>query len=250
MADAPVVLRHRAEFEEALAHYEPSEHARNILASTELVILLGVTAGGRNTIINALVETGRYQFILSDTTRPPKMRDGRLEEDGVQYFFRSEEDILMDIRAGEYLEAEVIHDQQVSGTSIRGLSDAVESGKIPINEIDVGGAVNVLNAKPDAHMIFIVPPGYDRWIERLNGRENMSDQELKNRMRRADIVLSTALANSRFYFVLNDQLGDAVADIRAVVEGDRESAKPDVEARQIALEIHDRVKARLTDWHS
>jgi guanylate kinase len=199
-----VILRRKAEFEKILQDYKPSTRAAQLLKSRPLVILLGVSGSGRNTIINHLVETGRYHFLVSDTTRPPKVRDGKMEQDGIQYFFRSEDDILNDLANGEFLEAEVIHNQQVSGISIRELERAYDTGKIPINEVDVTGTVNVLKAKPDTQMFFIVPPSYDEWMRRLHLRETMSTEELSNRTETAIKVLKTGLENEHFTFVINE----------------------------------------------
>ncbi len=77
-----VQLQHKQEFKALLANYQPSQEARDTLATMPLVILLSVTGGGRNTIINELTKTGRYHYIVSDTTQPPKVRNGALEQDG------------------------------------------------------------------------------------------------------------------------------------------------------------------------
>src|SRR5687768_16147074 len=98
-------LKHRQKFKQVLANYQISERARRALEGLDLVLMVAPTSTGRNTIINKLLETGGYYFIVSDTTRPPQVRDGKLEEDGLNYFFRSEEDILEDLEAGEFLEA-------------------------------------------------------------------------------------------------------------------------------------------------
>lgn len=199
-----VELNHIDEFEAILESYIPSERALSLLGDIPLVIFLGITGAGRNTIINHLLDTGKYHFIISDTTRPPKVRDGKLEQDGVQYHFRSEEDVLADLRAGDFLEAEVIHNQQVSGISIRELDRATKSGKIPINEVDLAGTKNIIKVKPDTKMFFIVPPTYDVWLQRLHAREDMHDKEFANRLKTAVKVLEEALAKDYFIFIIND----------------------------------------------
>ena len=45
-----VQLQHKQEFKTLLADYQPSQEARDTLATMPLVILLSVTGGGRNTI--------------------------------------------------------------------------------------------------------------------------------------------------------------------------------------------------------
>src|ERR1700689_1309052 len=114
-------LVHGAEFRSALRDYHLSKAALQTLSQTKLVILVAPTSSGRNTIIWQLLKTGDYYFIVSDTTRQPRINDGKLERDGHEYWFRSEAEVLTDIQQGKYLEAAVIHNQQVSGISIREL---------------------------------------------------------------------------------------------------------------------------------
>jgi len=231
-----VHLNHKEEFIAALTNYYPSDTVIATLRTMPLVILLSVTGGGRNTIINKLVETDRYHFIISDTTRPPKVRNGVLEVDGVNYHFRSEEDVLDDIRNGRYLEAEVIHDQQVSGISIRELVRAHDSGKVPINEVDIGGTDAIARVKPDALFLFIVPPSFDEWMRRLRGREEMPEEELHNRLRTAVHILRTVLASDRFVFVVNDSLDEVVKTVDDYIHG-KVHVSHDQNARRAAAEL-------------
>lgn len=244
-----VELAHIETFRDLLSNYEPSAEATRVLDSIELVIFLGITSSGRNTIINHLVETGRYHFIVSDTTRSPRVRDGQLEQDGVQYHFRGEEEVLQDIKDGKFLEAEVIHNQQVSGISIRELELARSSGKIPINEVDMEGTVNILKAKPDTKMFFIVPPSYDEWIRRLNARENMSQQELSNRIDTAVRVLKTGLDGQHFSFIINES---STASAKAIddqfLDGVVDEAHDKV-AREIAQKILKDIESHSTGTH-
>lgn len=231
-----VTLQKIEEFRNVLGDYEPSREALELLKDMPLVIFLGVTGAGRNTIINHLVDTGKYHFIVSDTTRPPKVRNERLEQHGQDYFFRPEDEVLEDLRAGKFLEAEIIHNQQVSGISIRELHRAVASGKIPINEVDIGGTKNILKAKPDTKLFFIIPPSYDVWIERLSKREVMSDQELANRLDTAVTVLTTALQDDHFRFVINDSSLESSRRIDAEIHG-----QSDDEHHQAARDAAQRV---------
>ncbi|HET6746833.1 MAG TPA: hypothetical protein VFH06_01870 [Candidatus Saccharimonadales bacterium] len=211
-------LHDKKAFENALSNYEVSEHGRHVLAGTPFVAMSSVSGGGRNTIIRRLVETGKYVFAVSDTTRPPKVRDGRLEVDGVDYYFRDEAAMLKDIQAGEFIEAEIIHNQQVSGTSIREIEKAASTGKIPIHDFEYGGIKNVIKAKPDAIIIGLVPPNYDEWIRRLYNREPLHDQEFFNRLVTAEKVLENMLSHDYFKLLVNDSTEECAEELRNVVE--------------------------------
>lgn len=228
-----VELRNKQAFIDVLSGYRPSDETKSILADMPLVILQGITGAGRNTIIDFLVDSGKYHTIVSDTTRPPKIRDGRMEEHGVQYFFRSEEGVLEDLQNGLFLEAELIHNQQISGISIRELKRAHESGAIPINEVALEGCRNIELAKPDTIFCFVVPPSYDLWMQRLTGREDMSASELTNRTTSAIKEIEEALTTERFHFVVNDTVEGAASRIDAIVEGQYD-VQADAEGRAIA----------------
>lgn len=239
-----ITLQRINEFNEILAGYAPSEDALAILERTPLVIFNGITGSGRNTIINHLTEKGGYHFIVSDTTRPAKFRDGKMEENGVQYHFRTEEDVLQDLKNGLFLEAEVIHNQQVSGISVRELDRAYKSGKIPTTEVDVEGAANILKIKPDTKIFFIVPPSYGEWIHRLTHRESMSAEELSNRTNTAVRIIESGLANDQYTFVINEYSHVSAEMIDAQVSGER-NLLHDSETRRVAEEILKEIKSHL-----
>lgn len=220
-----VVLQHKDEFKDLLTHYRVSDHARKVLHDVEYIVLVGPAAGGRNTIINELVTKHDFQQIISDTTRPPKFRDRNMEQHGVNYFFRSEEGMLEDLRAGEFLEAELIHDQQVSGTSIRELEKAMAAGKPAINEIEYGGARNVLKAKPDTKVIAILPPSFEEWRRRFEEREKISKKEFNNRVMTAQKVIDLIRTEPRIRVVINHKYQKAALEIVEFVEGKPQSAE-------------------------
>src|SRR5438105_2867014 len=95
-------LKHHQEFQEVLKNYHVSERAKKALEGLKLVLLVAPTSTGRNTAIQELIKNHNYHFIVSDTTRPPQIRDGQLEKNGVNYFFRTEEEMLEELRAGEF----------------------------------------------------------------------------------------------------------------------------------------------------
>lgn len=240
-------LYYKAEFEALLKNYQISDHGKKVLATTPFVALSGIAGGGRNTVIRGLVEKYNFIFAISDTTRPPKLRDGRMEENGVDYYFRSEEDILHDIREGNYVEAEVIHNQQVSGMSVREVERAAATGKIPIHDFEYKGIKNVLLAKPNAIMIGLVPPTYDEWLRRLSNREAIHPEEFRNRLETAEKVLENMLTQPYFKLVVNENSTQCAEEVRAIAELGQYPPEVERYARSVVGELLVRVKAALNE---
>jgi guanylate kinase len=184
---------------------------------------VGPTSSGKNTIIDELLKTGNYHQIVSDTTRKPRENKGVLEQNGREYWFRSEEEVLEDLRQGEFLEAAIIHDQQVSGISIRELERAAQEHKIAINEVETNGAHAIYTAKPDAFFFFVVPPSFDEWMARMTARGALPEDEVLRRLSSAVQELTTGLSRPYYRFVVNETFVQAAKRIDNIV---RENPSP------------------------
>lgn len=240
-------LQHRAEFEQVLSNYQPSEHARGIINDVTFAVLTGPSGAGRNTVIRELNKTGHYHFVISTTTRPPRVNDGVLEQNGREYWFRTEQEVLDDLKAGEFLEAEVIHGQQVSGISIEELERASLERRIAITDVDIVGIDNVLKAKPNALPILVFPPSFEAWRQRLNGRGDMDMEQLKRRAETAVRIYELPEKDDRYHIVINDTIEHAAKQIRAIAEQGVRDPIPRDEARAIARQLRKDTLARLAE---
>ncbi len=231
-------LRQLKEFKDLLANYQIADDSKRILAQTNFVALLAPTSSGRNTVIRELLKTGQYHFIVSDTTRKPRVNDGVKEKDGVNYWFRSETEVLHDIKKGKYLEAEVIHGQQVSGISMRELEKARDENRIAITDMDLGGALNILKAKPDATVILLLPPEFDEWQRRIKHRGKMNAEEHRRRLETARRIIEVGLQNKSFIFVVNDTIEKAMEQVHTVAYLGQIDAQAQVQARNLAEQLY------------
>jgi guanylate kinase len=230
-------LKRIADFRQVLTDYHPSEAAREALKPVRLIMLIGPTSSGKNTIVGELLRTGKYHYVVSDTTRQPRENQGIMEQDGREYWFRTEDEMLADLQAGQFLEAAIIHDQQVSGTSVRELVAADKEGKPALHEIDYVGAEIVHATKPDARFIFIVPPSFDEWMVRMRGRGELPVDETRRRLESAVKEIKTALNKDYYCFLVNDTYVHAAAHIGEMVDsGDYDHAAEQA-ARETAREV-------------
>lgn len=236
-------LKYLTEFIDLLSRYQTSDHSKQILAGTNLVLMVAPSAAGRNTIIQELLKSGKYHFVVSDTTRHPRENNGNLEHNGREYWFRPEEEVLADVKAGNFLEAAVIHGQQVSGISVRELVRARDEARIAITDIEINGVHNVIQAKPDVKAIFVMPPSFEQWMHRLDGRGTLSMAEKRRRMHSAVKEFKAALKHPYFRFVINDTLDHAVEQINAIAHG-KLDRHVETEGRDLAQKLCD----ETTTW--
>lgn len=235
-------LTHLPEFRKILENYQISKSGKKTLEKARLVLCSAPTATGRNTVIDELVKTGDFYFIVSDTTRQPRVNDGVLEKNGDRYWFRTEEEMLEDLRAGKLVEAEVIHQQQVSGMSVREIAKAGAEGKIAITDADRGGVKIVRAEKPDVMCLFFLPPNFKEWQRRIQSRGKMHPDELNRRLYTASHEIQTALDNDYYWFVINDRLEDAIAYCDKVAKQQHPDTDKQEEGRRLAKKLLQEVK--------
>lgn len=231
-------LAHAAEFRAALQNYHLSPKALQIVSKARLVLLVGPTGAGRNTLINELVKSGDYHFIVGDTTREIRYKDGQpIEKNGREYWFRQEADVLAELQKGEYIEAALIHGQQVSGWSMREVDKAERTSQIAIKEITPDGAHTVHGFKPDTSIIFVLPPNFGEWQRRLQKRGHMDKAEYKRRMESACQEFETALARDYYKFVIDDTTEDAARQLNQIVQQGNYAAAQQQAARELTKSL-------------
>jgi guanylate kinase len=227
-------LAHVAEFRAALHNYRLSPKALQTVLQTKLVLLVGPTGAGRNTLIDELVRSGGYYFIVGDTTREIRFKEGKpIEKNGREYWFRDEPAVLAELEKGEYIEVALIHNQQVSGWGVREVEKANKAGKIAVKEVTPDGARTVHDFKPDTSVIFNLPPNFGEWQRRLQRRGHMEPTEYKRRMESACKEFETALQQDYYQFVINDTIESAMDQVNRIVQ----YANPDLELQQQGREL-------------
>lgn len=145
-----------------------------------IFIISGPAGSGKSTIVKKLLATSRFEFSVSATTRAP--RPG--EEDGVQYHFITREKFDEMLENDMFLE----HAEYVGncyGTPKKPVEEWVNAGKNVILEIEVMGAIQVKEKKPEAIMIFITPPDAKTLEARLRGRGTEDEVHLLGRLAKA-----------------------------------------------------------------
>lgn len=230
------------EIKEVLAKYKPSDQTRDILAKARVLLLVGMTGAGKQRIIQELLQTNKYYFIVSHTTRSPRSNNGVPEQDGVEYYFISNEDLLHMLKNGEFVECKFIHNQQFSGTSVKEIMKASADDKIATTDIEVQGVEEYMKLKPDTTPVFIIPPSFEEWERRLNDRGRLHADELTNRYQSAAMEIETALKKDYYQFVINDDLDSAVKAVDLIASGGERSDESQQKGREVARSLLHRLK--------
>ena len=194
-----------------------------------LFIISGPSGAGKGTIYDRVIaETGMKKSI-SVTTRLP--RPGEVE--GVNYYFRTEEQYQQMIANGEFLETAEVH-QNYYGTPKAPVFEYLEAGNDVLFDIDVNGAKSIKKKYPDAVGIFLMTPTWEILEQRLRDRGTETESSLKIRLSAARRELSQY--NLFDYIVFNDVLDVAVNDVLAIIAAEKRKIKYNLSAIKKLLE--------------
>lgn len=183
----------------------------NMSKSGILVILSGFAGSGKGTIIKELLKKyNNYALSVSATTRKP--REG--EEDGVHYFFKTEDEFKEMIAKGELLEyANYVGNYY--GTPRAYVKEQLAKGMNVILEIETEGALNIKREYPDAVLIFVMPPSVEEIYNRLKGRGTETDEVIDKRMKKAGFEIT--VVDRYDYLMINDVLEESVELFNSIV---------------------------------
>lgn len=171
-----------------------------------LLIVSGPAGSGKTTIINKLIESGDFVFSVSATTRAP--RPG--EVDGVDYFFITKEQFKDRIRLGEMLEYAQYVDNYY-GTPRRAVEDLLNEGKDVLLDIEVQGALQVMQKMREAVSVMILPPNSRELEKRLRLRGTEVESVIQKRLERAHLEFQY-FTKYNYIVISKDGKADEAAD--------------------------------------
>ncbi len=170
----------------------------------KLFVISGASGVGKSTVLKQVMASrADLAFSVSATTRSP--RPGEVE--GVHYYFVSPVRFQQMIAEDAFLEYDN-HAGNFYGTPLKQLEEKMETCQV-ILDVEPAGAAIVKRKRPDATLIFILPPSQEILEQRLRGRGDTSEEQIAMRLERAKWEMDQQSWYD--YVVVNDQV-DACAD--------------------------------------
>ena len=206
--------------------YQPNQAVLSKLPQVTFVAVIGPTAVGKTTLMNAAAaRCPALHPVVTTTTR--LARPG--EEDDVDFHFRSREEMEARIEHHEYVQvapslfgdlyATAPEDYVTEGIAIMAvLSDAMPVFKsLPFKAL---------------RQVFVLPPSWQAWQERI-ATHGFNPEQLEKRLIEAGHSLRYALENPEVVYIINDDLARATVDVTQAALGST-SAADQYKARDLA----------------
>jgi len=177
-----------------------------------LLIISSPSGAGKTTLTrDLLAHFPELTFSVSHTTRKPRPA----EVEGRDYHFISRDEFTQRAAGNAFAEWAEVHGN-LYGTAIAELDRCRREGRRGIVfDIDYQGARQFKARRDDAISVFVLPPSMDELKERLRRRASDDEATIERRFKNAQMEI--AHYGLFDYVIVNDQLEDAKARLRAIV---------------------------------
>lgn len=184
-------------------------------AEPSLIIVVSGPGGvGKGTIVKELVERDDSLWLSRSWTT----REQRPSESDADYRFVSPAEFESQIAAGGFLEwTEFLGN--LYGTP---MPEPI-AGRDVVLEIEVDGARQVKGQRPDAILIFVLPPTRIEQERRLRQRGDR-DEKVADRLRKAESEEPVGLELAD-HVLVNDNLDDTIDELLRIIDGARRASR-------------------------
>ena len=184
-----------------------------------LTVVSDFSGAGKGTVMKRLIQQyDDYALSLTVTTR--NTREG--ERDGIEYFFKTKEEVEAMIENDEFLEYARYVDNYY-GTPRFYVEEMLAKGKNVILEIEIQGAMQIKAKNQEAVLVFVTPPSFEELRNRLVGRGTETADVIESRLRRASEEAEGM--PSYDYILVNDQVEDCVDRLHQIILSERAKAQ-------------------------
>ena len=197
----------------------------------KLFVISAPSGTGKTSLIKAILEnpnSTNTKLGISCTTRKQRPK----EENGISYFFISEDRFKEKIKNGDFLEyAEVFGNYY--GTPKDWVLATLTKNNVLL-ELDTQGALQVKKSFPDAKTIFLIPPSYEDLLKRLSARAQDDDEEISKRLKEAKKEINTG--KDFDFVILNDNFDDSLKDLEEFMLSNNKLSEKRAKITKITLD--------------
>ena len=179
-----------------------------------LFIVSGPSGCGKGPVLAEILKQDNVYYSVSATTRTP--RPGEIN--GVNYHFLSKDEFEKLIENGGMLEY-ANYCGNYYGTPKKPVEDMLAEGKNVILEIEVQGALKVMEKCPEAVSVFILPPSLKELRRRLHKRGTETEEVIEKRIGEAAGEIRKAVNYD--YVMINGELEIAVSDLLSIINSQK-----------------------------
>ena len=177
----------------------------------KLVVFTGPSGVGKGTVEKGFINSKEFNFhfSVSATTRPKREN----EIDGIDHLFLTKEKFEKWIAEEKFLEY-VTYVGNYYGTLEKEVREKLIEGRNVFLEIELIGALKVIEKIPEAISLFLLPPSMEILSKRLMERKTESHEINKERIRISYEEVEFAQKSDIFkYMVINDKIDDCINEI-------------------------------------
>ncbi len=196
-----------------------------------IVTISGVGGAGKNSVMEVFKNhPEKFVYFVSYTDRPQRQDD----VPGETYHFLTKEEFSDSIKKNEFIEWEQVRGEYRYGRKKVDLKNILESGHIPVMQIEVLGAQKF---KKICKIVtfFIMPPSVEEAKARMEKRGTDSAEAIGHRFERYDMELS--YKDKYDHIIVNDELEKAQKEILDLVELEIKKAEKKAHSTEIVRNI-------------
>ncbi len=229
-----------------LSVYCPAESTTKLIKSTPILLLVGPTGAGKDALKDKLLESGGYHHIISHTTRLPRSNHGVMEQDGREYYFITKAAAEKMLSEQAFVEAK-IYSGNLYGTSVAEIQKVHDEGKIAMTDIEVQGVAEYESLDPGVMAVFLLPPDFQTWQHRLQGRasDKLDPTDTRLRLQTALSEIEQLLITDYYVPLINDDLDATFQQVQAITSGQPLDAAAKARARDIAKQLAHDIQTHL-----
>ena len=189
---------------------------KNNLRGVVLVISSPSGAGKTTICKKILEEVNGINLSVSVTTRK-KRKD---EVEGVDYFFKNDEEFLLMIKNDEFIENAKVFGNYY-GTLKEEVLKKIKNGVDVLVDIDWQGTRQIQKHMPeDIVKIFILPPSIKELEYRLRNRASENEEDFFKRMLEARKEISHF--DEYDFIIINENINEAVSSVKSILYSERQ----------------------------